>query len=84
MTFKTLLINHILLPLQNKEGVSCFYIAKKIRINNLHVIHTEFCELLPEERERIKLGHFEHIEKALIAGQEKFKYVRLCKHCCKF
>ncbi|WP_373055788.1 hypothetical protein [Zunongwangia sp. H14] len=82
MSFISLFLNQLLLPLQKKEYEFCFFIGKKSRINNSHVIHAEFCELLPEETGRIKLGHFQEIGEVITAGKEKFEHVEVCKHCC--
>ncbi|MDT0641256.1 hypothetical protein RM553_00295 [Zunongwangia sp. F363] len=78
------LFNQLLLPLQKKEAMFCFFIAKKSRINNRHVIHTHFCELLPEENGRLELGYFDDIESAITAGKKRFSRVEVCKYCCNF
>lgn len=83
MNLKKFLSNHILLPLIKREAVSCFYIEKKARLNEIHIIHINTCDLLPEEEGRKKLGFFDDFPDVLKAGEEKFDHVKLCKYCLR-
>ncbi len=82
VNLKTFLSNHIFLPLIKREAVPCFYIEKKARLNNIHIIHINTCDLLPEEEGRKELGCFDNFFDVLEAGEEKFDHVKLCKYCC--
>lgn len=84
MRLKKLLSNYLSLPLIKKEAVFCFYIEKKARLKEFHVIHVKTCDLLPEEEGRNNLGFFDNFDAVVKAGEDKFTNVKLCKHCCNF
>ncbi|CAM4082656.1 hypothetical protein [Gillisia hiemivivida] len=81
VNIRKFLSDHIFLPFIKREAVSSFYIEKKARLNEIHIIHINTCDLLPDEEGRKKLGFFGNLSDLLKAGEEKFEHVKLCKYC---
>lgn len=78
---KTIWLNFIL-PLVKSEAVFSFYIEKKSRLNNLHIIHQKECELLPQMEGRVQLGFLENFDDAINKGKTLYEAVKLCSYCC--
>lgn len=60
----------------------CFYLEKRKRLAQFHVIHAKDCDLLPDTEGREKLGYFESFEKLTIYAEMKYGNIKLCSHCC--
>ena len=78
------LMNHFSLPFLRNQISFCFYVEKKARMGNYHVIHSKPCDLMPEKSSRFKLGFFESFEEVIKEGEKQFGEVRLCSFCCDF
>ncbi|TVZ25864.1 hypothetical protein JM83_0803 [Gillisia sp. Hel_I_86] len=71
------------LPLPPKEPMFRFYVEKKARLNDTHIVHRVNCELLPDISGRIEIGVFIEPDLAEFKARELFPLVKLCKYCNK-
>jgi hypothetical protein len=74
-------LNYLRLSLQ--EQMSRFYVERKARLNNTHIVHMDTCELLPNKDGRIEIGVFLKSDRAEVKAKELFLLVKLCKYCNK-
>ncbi|MCT8338856.1 hypothetical protein MG296_02215 [Flavobacteriaceae bacterium TK19130] len=61
--------------------MSMFFVEKKARFQNKHVVHQSDCELLPVQDNCIPLKIAKNSEQALEEASKYYPRVRLCSVC---
>jgi hypothetical protein len=60
-----------------------YYISTKERLNGDHLVHSENCPFLSENKDMILLGSFKSVSEAIIEGTSCFRKVEKCPFCSR-
>jgi hypothetical protein len=58
-----------------------YYLAKRSITNEYHLVHREGCPLMPDDAQRISLGHFISGDDALAESKALFNNSKCCRFC---
>ncbi|SDE28518.1 hypothetical protein SAMN04488105_102283 [Salipiger thiooxidans] len=59
-----------------------YLVTRDKDLDDLHFVHTEDCQVLPDRARLDRLGAFERCAPAMDAARERFRAVEACALCC--